>query len=215
MDARRDWKRYARYTLGHNRRELDTELQVWNEASRWAKAGPKGEKQIEAVRVWRAWNAINDSFKPNSVATWITDEIVQAAAEWMKENRGVVWVDRTAIGEAIAKASGCRYYGAGDDEIIDEKESCIASIRAHGEGIDLQHAFSESLVLAPPASGDTWEQLLGRMHRSGQEEDEVTYTVYLPCQDLLNSFQQAQSDAVYIEETTGTRQKLNFADITI
>ncbi len=214
MDARQAWKAYVRHTLGHNRRELDTELQVWNEVERWALLGPKGSKQKEAVDIWLDWKIVAPTFEPNSVPTWITNEVVAAAAKWAQENTGIVWVSRPAMGKAVAKAAGCRYYGAGDDGILDERESCVASIRAHGEGNDLQH-FSESLVLAPPASGDVWEQLLGRMHRSGQEADEVKYTVYLPSERLREMFETVRQDAVYIEQTFGTRQKINFADVLI
>jgi len=203
MLARRDWKRHVREVLAHNRRQLDTELQVWKDC------------EAKGLAVWRTWAEIKKSFEPNSVAYWVTLDVVEAAARWMEEHRGIVWIENPAVGKQLARISGRRYFGAGDSKIDLWREPCIASITAQNEGNDLQH-FACALVLAPPATGKIWEQLLGRLHRSGQESDEVVYSIYLPCRDLEDSFELAREDAHYLEETSGGgRQKLNFADVVI
>lgn len=204
LDARRDWKRLVRQTLNHNRRRLDTELQVWNECQ--ANGGPAE---------WSTWNAIKDSFKPNPVAQWLDFYVVEAVARWLKAGPGVVWVEHVAVGERLSKDLGVPYYGAGKKaslEILDARGPIIASISAHGQGKNLQQ-WNRNLVTAPPSSGKTWEQLLGRTHRFGQEADEVVFDVLLHDESLMDSFRQALADARYLEDSLGGRQRLNYADI--
>jgi hypothetical protein len=200
MQARRAWKSYVAETLKTNRRNLDTELQVWNEC----KARPNKE--------WQEWKAIKDSFKPNSVAEWISDFALIDATNWLKEAEGICWVEHRAFGEALAKMSGCPYFGAGDDSILECREpGIIASIHAHSEGKNLQRYWS-NLVVAPSASGKRWEQMLGRTHRHGQQADEVICELYVHEPELLASFGKALGDAKFFEDTFGNRQKLNYAD---
>jgi len=87
----------------------------------------------------------------------------------------------------------------------------ICSIDAHGTGKDLQ-GYANHLVTTPPASGVKWEQLLGRSHRPGQLADEVAFQVYAHTRETEGSFRNAVRDALYIEQTTGQKQKLNYAD---
>jgi len=82
------------------------------------------------------------------------------------------------------------------------------SIRAHGVGKNLQHGWSTQIVLEPPSSGTVWEQLLGRTHRPGQEADTVSFYVYQHTEAFRRAVVQAREDAAYIQDTTGSRQKL-------
>lgn len=97
-------------------------------------------------------------------------------------------------------------------QILDARGPVIASWHAHGEGKNLQH-WSKNLFVAPPSSGKTWEQVLGRTHRAGQQADEVVADVWLHAEELRASFIQARADARYIEATLGSRQKLCYANI--
>lgn len=54
---------------------------------------------------------------------------------------------------------------------------------------------------------------LGRTHRPGQLADTVTVHTYLFNEELKASFRRARSDARYIQESLGQKQKLNIADI--
>jgi hypothetical protein len=203
MKARRVWKRYVRETLKHNRRGLDTELQVWNESSR----GPHIE--------WSNWSVLKDSFKPISKPRWISDFAIQDCVKWFEEDAGIVWVEHVAFGERLSQFTNFRYFGAGDNDIVTTPETkIIASIQAHCEGKNLQRWF-RNLIVSPPARGQTWEQVLGRTHREGQQADEVSCDVFLHAQELRDGFEHARSDARYLEETYGHRQKLNFADMVM
>jgi len=204
--ARKGWKTYVRNTLLHNRRNLDTELQVWNEA-----AGAKRPPEE-----WVKWEAIKHTYEPNTVAEWVSDYAIADATEWFEEVGGIVWTEHRVFGTELAMVSGYPYFGAGPKAnvgILEHKGPCIASIRAHSEGKNLQHHHHANLIVAPPSSGKTWEQLLGRTHRHGQQAEEVTAEVYTQVHELVASFRQAVRDARYLEHTLGSRQKLLYADI--
>ena len=206
MDARKDWKRFVRETLRYNRRKLDTELQVWNECA----------KATRPVAEWTNWKHIKDAFKPNPVAVWFDRYLVRDAAKWLsKKDRALCWVDHVPVGEAISEESGVKYYGSGDNSILDATGKAIVSIRAHGTGKNLQHAFDKNLVTCPPPSGKVWEQLLGRTHRQGQESDEVSVEVYQQGHPFVTSMTQAVADAVFLQDTLGNSQRLLYCTRTI
>ena len=210
LDARRAWKKYVRDTLQHNRRQLETELQVWNEC-RNAKTPP-----VE----WEDWVDIQDQFEPNPVAEWLSDYLVDAAAQWMAERDaegvgGVVWTEHVPFAERLAQKSRRPYFGAGkraSAEILYASGSVIASIQAHSEGKNLVQ-WSRALVPVPPSSGKTWEQMLARHHRAGQAADEVVFEIGLQAEELRASLRSAVSEAKYLEQTLGARQRLLFADM--
>ncbi len=213
LDARQAWKKYVRHTLRHNRRQLDTELQVWNECS--FNSVDFGQGKPEALAVWADWRDIRDTFEPNSVPVWVDAFLVEDAAAWLAEHDGIAWVEHRAMGQALAKATGLRYYGAGakaSADIADASGPIIASIASHGTGKNLQHQWSDNLVTAVPASGLTWEQMLGRTHRQGQKADEVTCHLYLHTDGVIDSWHRALGDAAYLQDTLGTPQKLLYAD---
>jgi len=217
LAARKAWKSLVRETLKHNRRGLDSELLV----SRWfAKLAEEGGGDKTLVGIWRGWSEIKGSFKPNTVAEWVDPFALHHGAAWLDESRtmpngAVAWSEHVAFGERLAEMAGVPYFGAGmkaSAAILDCRGPCVVSIAAHQEGKNLQH-WSKSLITAPPSSGKTWEQLLGRMHREGQDADEVTYEVWLHADELRASLRQALNDARYIEQTTGARQKLLYASL--
>jgi hypothetical protein len=93
------------------------------------------------------------------------------------------------------------------------KGTFIASRQSIAEGFNLQH-FSEALVTAVVANGRQAEQLYGRLHRPGQEED-VTFDLMLGCAEHLQNFWKSKADAQYIWDTFGDEQKLCYADIDV
>ena len=86
----------------------------------------------------------------------------------------------------------------------------VASISAHSTGKNLQ-AFSHQFIVQWPRSAVIAEQMMGRLHRSGQEADElVVVTNNTTDSDSLN-FAACLNDSCYIHDTTGVRQKLMYA----
>lgn len=197
LEARREWKQYVRKTIRYNRRGLDSELQVWNECA--------GADLLPSV--WTNWRDVKDTFKPNVVPVWISDYLVDDANQWSREHaKGVVWTEHVAFGERF----GGRYFGAGT-ELPKKQGPIVASIAAHGEGKNMQ-AWCDNLVVSCPSSGKTLQQLLGRMHREGQLADEVTADFYFHTQVLRDAWDTAIEDAHYLQDTTGNRQKILYAN---
>jgi hypothetical protein len=219
LDARREWKSYVRETLKHNRRGLDTELQVWNECQKsfFTEPGYVYKKEdIKPQRVWNNWKQIKDTYKPKTVAVWESDFVLRVCREWMETtDDSILWTEHREFGKKLSDFAFYEYYGAGDDSILYTRDrSIIASIGAHSQGKNLQR-FSKNLVVSPMTSGKAWEQCLARTHRHGQQADEVTCEVFLHLPELREGFEQARKDARYLEDTYGNRQKLNYADLVI
>jgi hypothetical protein len=149
--------------------------------------------------------------------------MVDLAEHWLKQphkpnEAGIVWTAHRALLEKLRERIaplGLRAYGAGEQDIIFETKSCVASIDAHGEGKNLQQHHSRMLYLTVPASPKSWEQSLGRCHRQGVVADEVEVQVVLACAETWMSFERARRGAAYIEQTTGQKQRLNFVPIFV
>lgn len=211
LDARREWSKYVREVLSHNRRGLTRPLQVYTEVK------TKGETH-DAWDVFIRWEQVKAAFVPKTKPQWISDYLVRWAGDWLRQDLkdpGIVWVEHVPFGEALAHATGYPYFGAGDHErILTYAGPMIASIRAHGEGRNLQR-YRRSLVITPPDLGATWQQLLGRTHRPGQEADEVEWQVCLHAPELWASFKHARADARYRQDTMGMQEKLLLADLVM
>jgi hypothetical protein len=166
-----------------------------------------------------AWLKVKDSFEINVEAVWLSDFAVDAAIEWAKKRKGIVWVFHSAFGKRLASKSGLKYYGEGGfteaGDFIENHpagESLIASIKANKEGKNLQ-SWSRNLVCHPPSSGDWWEQIMGRTHRDGQQEALVSFEMFASCVEHYQAFHRALGDAMYTQDSTPLCQKLLYADL--
>lgn len=211
-DARREWHSFVREHLARSR-TLDSELHV-------AMAIDAGKVTDGGVLArWRRERDRVPVFKPNSVPIWHDDSVLRVCAEWMEKNEdGIVWVDHRAVGDALAKMTGRKYFGkeglAPDGQFIDDASGpIIASIKANKEGRNLQHKWSRNLITAFPDNADLAEQLIGRTHRPKQMADEVTLEIILGCYEHANAFRKAMTGAQTIRDTVGAAQKLLIADL--
>lgn len=206
LQARKAWNKFVRDTLSRNRRGLDSPLQVWNECKRL---------NVDSNHPWHQWGRIKHIFKPNSVAEWISDYAVDAAIKWLDNNHGICWSEHTAFSLEIGKRSKHPIFLGGEKaskEILECQTSCVASSNAHIEGKNLQYQYSKNLIVSPPSSGKTWEQILGRTHREGQEAEEVIADTFMFTEEHQASFAQALRDAEYIQETL-EKQKILYANV--
>lgn len=216
LDARKEWCRYARYVLKHNRRGLDTERQVRTAVEAGEIDTMGFETLYEAEEILRAWLEIAPTFKPNNKPVWFDDTMINLAADWLDRNEGICWVEHVAFGERLSRMTGIPYYGQQGRNrqgglIGDARGPVIASIASCGTGHNLQH-YCRNLVVSCPTTGDLWEQMVGRTHRDGQKND-VTFDIVLPCLEQLDGFKQAIKDARYASDTTGQIMKLTYADL--
>lgn len=219
-EKRRAWAAFVRHILKTNRSHLDSESQV-------VKAVDDQQYDGSLLAEWRAVKPI---YTPQTEAVWLDDTVLTFCAAWMRgearevdkaDQGGVVWVEHTEFGYELARRTGVPYYhrgGQNDAGVPIERhppgKPLIASIASNSEGRNMQ-AWNRALVVSPPQAGRTWEQMLGRLHREGQEADEVVYQFLTVLPEQLASFERAQRDAQAISDTTGQPQKLTYADTII
>lgn len=180
--------------------------------------------------MYAAWRAAKDLEVPNmaqrdSVAVRITPFKVEAAVRWAQEHRtdgGIIWVFNTEIGlwtKELLEQAGINvlYCPAGDQanrDIVDPangKRVVVASLMAHGTGKNLQH-FQNQIYLQWPRAAPLAEQSLGRTHRNGQQADELIVNTLLSSEFDAMTFGACLNDAVYIQQSTGTRQKIVYCN---
>lgn len=152
---------------------------------------------------------------------------VNAAVKWAKEfKEGIIWVYHQELGEWIMEAlqeAGieAEHCPAGADELIESigdpgrggkgDKLCVASMTSHGTGRNLQ-AFRHQYFAQWPRPALQAEQTLGRLHRNGQMADELIVHTNL-CLEFDHANRAATlQDALYIQQTTGSRQKIVIAD---
>lgn len=256
--ARSAWCAAVRDILAHNRRDLDTEFQVWDEVNRAINGrvcpackrrstaqkcrGVEHENEItgevtydhtetettpapkhhEAEGEFKDWEAIKDTFIPNTVPVWIGDTALRHARDWGAVHSGIIWTEHRAVAHRLAEFSGLPYYGAGGKdaktgrpiEKADPKSSLIASIASNFRGRNLQ-AWCNSLVTSFPPTGTIVQQMLGRMHRPGQMAARVTYEVMIACREQLAGFEQAKRDSTFHKDVFLGHPKLSLAQIHV
>lgn len=215
LEARKAWTAFVRDRIRRKIKGQDSEALVAAECARRVK---KGEPFVE----YQAWTAIRDRYDPEKhlKAEWISTFMAEDAAEWLRECKrkgdgGIVWVERTALGDKIAELSGCRFFHGGVRDNTDIRtwtEPMIASVAANAEGKNLQDRYSRNLICTPSPTGKIWQQKLGRTHRIGQKRSLVTSELYLHTAEMRAALRDALVDAKAIEDTFGRKQKLLIAD---
>ena len=214
LSARKAWNRDLRNVLQDRQEHMDSPLLCQEAAVRaWSEEHVEGLPDWKAES-WPAWAEVKGTVRPETEAVWLDDFLAQDAANWGLKNKGVIWYIYNAFGIRVGELSGLPVHGGGkgaDLRIADETgdKSIIASIHAHGTGRDgLQRLFKTQLITAPPSSGAAWEQLLGRLHRIGQESSVVSAEVYRHTEEFKRSLDKALARALYIQDTLGSEQKL-------
>jgi hypothetical protein len=226
--ARREWCGAVRHILRYNRQKLDSPSLVRDAVARGQYDGKwvikDGVRAFSATidALYARWIAVEPTYRYTKVPSWIDDTVVTAALDWLLDNEGILWVGHIAVGKYLTETARLRgldvpyFHNEGLDAqgrfIDDWRGPCVASVAANSAGRNLQH-HSTQLVLSPPTRGDTFEQLLGRTHRDGQKADTVECYVTFGCSEHLDAWDQAQSDAHFVQDTMGQEQKLLYADV--
>ncbi len=210
--ARKAWNRAVRARLFRAEPHMDSPALLQAAAQRHFD-GRDDDGPTWNEPSWPAWRDVRALVQPETEAVRLDPFLAQDAATWALENRGIVWYDSHEFGLWVAELSGLPQYGGGAEgaEISREsgERSVIASIKAHGTGRNgLQYLFNRQLVAQAPGRASTWEQLLGRLHRSGQEREKVVTEVYRHTEEYEAAVDRALDRALYVEQTIGSRQKL-------
>jgi hypothetical protein len=205
---------------------LDTPREVGLSCSR------HGDKYVGAS-VYGAWRAVKDADFEGRPERYdepvrVDDYKIREVVRWAKEHEdgGLIWVFHKEAGiwlmEALADAQvDAVHCPAGADNEIEEigdpgrggkgDRIVVASMASHGTGRNLQ-AFRNQLYAQWPRSPVLAEQTLGRLHRNGQKADElVAHTLLGPMFDHVCRAA-TLSDAIYISQTTGQKQKVVYCD---
>lgn len=201
LQARSDFMKFVRDRL-RSSRKLDTMAQVVKE-------------HADAFEIME-WKEIEPTFKIKTVPVWINEDVPIYVRRWVVDNKGLVWCEHRATGNYLIDC-GIHFYSNNglnqfNDHIDHCKHSAAVSVKAIGEGFNLQR-YNKNLVLNCTPIGSAWEQMIGRTHRQGQEADNVHVEVLITCEEQKAGFWQAVKDAHYVQDTTGQRQKLCYADI--
>jgi hypothetical protein len=190
-----------------------------------------GEKLYEP---WSYWHSLKFEGCPerDSRVVRVCSYKIDSAVEWAKalgkDEGALIWVHHQEVGEWLYE----KLINAGVDavhcpagsthnriicQIGDPKEGgkgdrvVVASITAHGTGKNLQ-AFRHNYFVQWPRKDTIAEQTIGRTHRVGQQADELVVYMNLTGEwDQLN-FAACLNDALYIQQSTGNRQKIIYAN---
>lgn len=212
LNANHSWSRAVRAFLTHNAvKGLDSPMLLWDACAR-------GKPPNEDLWVaFNAWVVIKPMYDPRAETVWLDDFMIRDAVDWADTVKalgktGIIWYQHDAVGDALYRR-GFPWYGAGADAGTSDpmlEPIIVCSIRAQGEGKNLQNR-SMNYVSSPPSNGPSWEQMLGRTHRPGQQEDEVWVDVPLHTPENVDAIRQALADARYIQDSQGQPQKLLLA----
>lgn len=212
LELRSAWKKTVRRILEEHIPGLESEALV-------AKAAIHNKLGLAAHEQYVEWNKVKDLHKWVVKPIWEDDCIIRRVEKWSKKNTGLIWVSEVALGERLEKDLGLPYFhemgldriGRPVEKTRPDDGCIVVSVSSNSDGRNLQH-WSKNLVISPPPTGTTWEQLLGRTHRQGQEEDEVEVDVLIGCAVEYQCWRQATEDAYYGSSMEG-QKKLTYATI--
>jgi len=215
------------WLLSHHIKGLDTPFLVAGDMARHQGANVG----LELYESWRSVKDLEDATPDlpvrDSRIVRVCDYKIRFAEAWAREHqKGIIWYHNAGVGQWLAErlpdALFCPAGRPHDAAIIDPETAnriVIASISAHGTGKNLQH-HSDQLFVQWPRPAATAEQVLGRLHRVGQMADELVVNIAcdLPIaregpaafDELL--YAAMLQDALYIHQTTGSRQKVIYAN---
>jgi len=216
LDPRRAWHKYVRAIVGLHLDGFDSPFMVRNTlAAKQARVLPPDADLGRALMA--AWDAIKDRYEPTTVAEWIDDAPLRAAADYARAGDPcIVWTRHKAAGARLREL-GVPYFagsanpgyfpGGANPGIVDGRISIACSIRAHGTGKNLQ-AWRRNLILTCPATTRTLEQLMGRTHRKGQRAAAVSYAFQCCTEYQCDVISRIQSEAHAAGESAGSVLKI-------
>jgi hypothetical protein len=215
IERRRLFFQELRAKLKHRDEHIDSPELAIRAAQRAYGMRPRDRNLPEwRSQMYLPWHEIKDQVKPEQDSVWLDDFLVDDAAAWAREHRGIVWFQYGPFGRRFAQKYKLPYYGAGKgarEALLaeDGSRSILVSIDAHGTGTNgLQFKFNEVLYPNLPAGGDMWEQSLGRVRRPGQPADVVRAWFHMHTRELRRRVRNALRAAYYVAGTTPMQQQI-------
>ncbi len=213
--ARKPWNKALRLKKLRGEEHLDSTHLCEQAAMRaWGDAPKRADRPEWKAEEWPRWRDVKDLVKPKTQAVRLHPFLVEDAAQWGLQNKGIIWYSMVELAMWIRELSGLTVHeggpGAGKRLRDDPGDrSIIASVKSHGRGRNgLQYRYSHQLIINVLSSGRGSQQLLGRLHRRGQAAGCVRTEVYVHTPELRESLEQALARGQYVLETLGENQKL-------
>lgn len=201
---------------------LDTPMLVGNALSREA------TRKLVPEDVRRSWDEMKSLVfegMPERIQNpvRVDDYKVRLAVDWAKEHKaGIIWCRHDEMIDWVChylREAGIDHYPAkaGNEEIIQVENGtriAVASVMSHYQGKNLQYHYHKNLVLQWPRSASVAEQMIGRTHRQGQPEDELTIHLALGMEWEHQLYSATLLDALYVQTSMGARQKILYGTYT-
>ena len=219
LKARNQWHRAVRKFLVRGVEGIDSPALVRRACELLCQGQVRFRLPKSLVEAYLEWRPLMSRDPPPLRAKWLSSYLVEDIGAWVSAQRDppLVWYGHDALGTRASQMLGIPKLGAGERaaQILvsaSRPSAWLISIPAHHYGKNLQ-IWGNQLVAHPIPTGALWEQMLGRTHRANQRRDEV-FATYYDFGPFAENFLVARAGASYIEETTGQRQRLNYADYT-
>ena len=210
-----DWPNGVDQEWMDKRKAWHKELRGWLKKKMPGVDSPKMVEDFVRYRQWGKTQVLDEWMQVK--ARWFPHPPVKTVwldGEWFDEtilrisltDDPIVWYSSRAECERLRSLELLEVVKPGQD-VRRGRRPVALSIKSHGTGLNLQE-WTHNVVLSPPSAGDTWEQLVGRTHRPGQEADEVWFEVFVHTPYLNSAWSGAKEGARFLFETTGGAQKL-------
>jgi hypothetical protein len=216
LNKRKDWNSKAREAIVKSGRGG---LPSWDSEGVVRRACENASAVVidvfpELLEAYAAWMGVRDRYGPTgppTEAVWFTYDMLEIVAQQVQAvsqyGPTIAWVRSPSMGELLARRLGWVYFGAGAEGIEQHRSSCVASVKAHGTGRNLQY-FNKAVFIARPYNGADWEQVVCREWRPGQLSPSVDCYVYNHCYEMWLVLERSKEHAQYIEHTIGNPQAL-------
>lgn len=157
---------------------------------------------------------IVDRFRAETIADWVES---QHRAPGL-----LLFYYHKAYGQMVYEALQARgldplFCPAGADgnrtiaEVGSALRPTVASLTGHGTGKNLQH-YKQIMYTQPVRSATKAEQSIGRIHRTGQEAEEIFVWNSLTTDYDTLTWAACLNDALYVQQSTGVYQKVIYAN---
>lgn len=196
--------------MGNSRPNYDSPKLIGDAVLARLFAEPELADRLSLYFARRQWFEVEDRPAPPVKSVWLDKYLIDWTLETYRDKPVILWYSSIAVGEELA-ARGVPTYGEGT-WLEGPGRLVAASIQVHGTSRNLQ-AWSHAVVIEPPSGGTAWEQMLGRLHRAGQERP-VTFDVLLPHRCVEQALVNAIENAKFIQAVQGTPQRLLSAAFT-
>ncbi len=223
-EAKQDYsKELRRWFGGQHRDRLDTPRLVGQSMAQHG-ADEVGKK---LYGYWKHMKdqELEDMPVRDRIPVRVCDYKIVQAVEWARgRDGGILWYHHQEVGlwlmsyleaagiEAIHCPAGYPIIESSDAEAEEFSHKLhVCSIGSHGTGKNLQH-HTNQLCVEWPRGAHTVEQLLGRLHRTGQEAE----CLYVDTNDtsMFDVMNRAAGlvDALYQYQTTGNHSRVVFCE---